>query len=170
MEMKNLSLMSTYAELSLDGLYRWMLGRVVEQPGSKALWIGVNPSTADAEQDDQSIRKLYGFGEKLGIQEWMVGNLFAYRSTDVKELANVTDPVGDLCDHYLRFMIDKADHIIGGWGRIDKVPPALAHRVEKVVAMVKEQNKKIWCWGTCQDGSPRHPLMVPYSTRLVVWA
>lgn len=167
--MKPMTVITSYAELSLDGLYRWKLGRVVDRPGKVALWIGVNPSTADAEQDDQSIRKLYGFGMKLGVREWMVGNLFAYRATNVNELAQVRDPVGLACDSYLEFMIERADLVIAGWGRIDKVPSDLRHRVDEVVKLVHDQGKQLMCWGTCQDGSPRHPLMIPYTTRLGLW-
>lgn len=157
------------AELSLDGLYRWKLGRIVTQGDKIALWIGVNPSTADAEYDDQSIRKLYGFGERLGIREWMVGNLFAYRAADVNELAHAPDPVGVACDTYLREMVNRADLVIAGWGRIDKVPSALRHRVTEVVQLVNQAGKQLMCWGTCQDGSPRHPLMIPYTTPLEMW-
>jgi hypothetical protein len=162
-------LRSTSAAISPDGLYRWMLGREFEHPGRTALWVGVNPSTADAEQDDQSIRKLYGFGERLGISKWLVGNLFAYRATDVNELARATDPIGARCDEFLEKMTGQADVVIAGWGRVDKVPQRLRHRVDDVANRIVGTGKNLMCWGTCQDGSPRHPLMVPYSQPLEVW-
>lgn len=167
--MKTMNLLSLSAELSLDGRYRWTLSRTLGKPGRTALWIGVNPSTADAEKDDHSIRKLYGFGERLNIRTWWVGNLFSYRATDVNELALVQDPVGPGSDYYLTDMIKEADLVIAGWGRIDKVPPHLRYREAEVIALVHKEGKQLMCWGTCQDGSPRHPLMVPYSTNLEVW-
>jgi hypothetical protein len=133
------------------------------------MWIGVNPSTADAEIDDQSIRKLYGFAQKLHIGQWLVGNLFAYRATDVNEIAVVPDPVGPGNNSYLVSMIQEAETIVAGWGRADKVPLHLRGRIDEVVELVHSRNKQLMCWGTCQDGSPRHPLMVPYSTRLELW-
>lgn len=159
----------TFADISEGGRYRWMLGRAFDRPGNTALWIGVNPSTADERQDDQSIRKLYGFGERIGVSKWLVGNLFAYRATNVGELRRVDDPIGWRCDEFLRGMIQQADLIIAGWGRIDKVPQPLRYRVNRVAALVRTQGKDLWCWGTCQDGSPRHPLMVPYAQQLEVW-
>lgn len=159
----------TFADISSCGHYRWMLGRAFDRPGQTALWIGVNPSTADEAQDDQSIRKLYGFGERLGINKWLVGNLFAYRATDVNELARVSNPVGKRCDEFLEGMAQQADIVIAGWGRIDKVPQPLRYRVDEVAALVRRRGKELWCWGICQDGSPRHPLMVPYSQPLEVW-
>lgn len=168
--MKRLKVLSSYAIISEDGLYRYQLGRVMDWPGQTALWIGINPSTADAEVDDQSIRKLYGFAEKLNIREWMVGNLFAYRTTNVEDLRwSTIHPIGNLCDHYLREMIEKADLVVVGWGRIDKVPVDLRFRVDDVCRMIIAEGKMPMCWGTCQDGSPRHPLMIPYSTRLERW-
>jgi len=167
--MKRLNVITSFAELSDDGVYRYKLGRVFDWPGKTALWIGVNPSTADAEIDDQSIRKLYGFAEKLQFRRWLVGNLFAYRATDVTELAKAADPIGRANDAYLAEMVDEADVVVAGWGRIDKIPLRLRDRVDQVANMIMSRGRKLCCWGTCQDGSPRHPLMIPYSTRLEPW-
>jgi hypothetical protein len=159
----------TFADISKCGHYRWLLGRSFAREGVTALWIGVNPSTADERVDDQSIRKLYGFGDRLGVNHWLVANLFAYRATDVRELAKVSDPVGHSCNNYLLSAIGRAELIIAGWGRIDKVPANLRYRVDEVVALVHQRGKQLMCWGTCDDGSPRHPLMLSYSTPLEVW-
>src|SRR3954451_2301972 len=40
----------------------------------------VNPSTADAETDDPTIRKVKGFSERAGYGHIIVGNLFAFRA------------------------------------------------------------------------------------------
>jgi hypothetical protein len=157
------------AQLSVCGLYRYKLTRKVGDGGYKALWIGVNPSTADASIDDASIRKLYGFGRRLNVDEWMVGNLFAYRATDVRELAKVDDPVGPNNDGYLAEMIEAADIIFAGWGQIGKVPPRLRHRWRDLLLITQVFDRVMWCWGTCSDGHPRHPLMLPYDTPMVPW-
>lgn len=157
------------AQISPDGMYRWRLERLVDTGALTALWLGVNPSTADASIDDQSIRKLYGFGERLNVQRWLVGNPFAFRATRINELREALDPVGPFNDLFLREMIRSADLVIAGWGRIDKVPAGLRGRFDEVIEMVQAYGKVPYCWGTCDDGSPRHPLMLSYDTPLEVW-
>lgn len=77
------------AIISACGRYRYRLERPGTGPGATAI-IMVNPSTADAELDDATIRKLRGFGARNGWGRLIVGNLFAYRAPDRlrSELAN----------------------------------------------------------------------------------
>jgi hypothetical protein len=154
--------------LSDSGVYRWWLERHVGE-GKSALWIGVNPSTADAKRDDASIRKLYGFGERLGIGSWYVANKFAFRATNVRKLARVEDPIGWGCDATLRIAMDQVDLIIVGWGSIGKLPLRLRDRWRHIVALAEDLDVELHCWGTCNDGHPRHPLMLSYDTPLQKW-
>src|SRR5690242_18477735 len=95
------------AIISPCGCYRYRLER--DGPGEgPTVVIMVNPATADAEQDDATIRKLKGFGARNGWGQIIVGNLFAYRATDVRELGKVTNPVGNQNDAHLRCMMDEA--------------------------------------------------------------
>jgi hypothetical protein len=166
-------ILSRSAVLSDDPIqrYRYSLSRTLDQPGQVALWIGVNPSTADAEKDDASIRKLYGFGRDLGIRQWLVGNLFAYRSTDVRQLSSVLDPVGPDNDRYLLRMIKEADLLIAGWGNLSKIPNRLRqlHQTNRIAYLARSVGKPLMCWGTCGNGDPCHPLMLPYTTQLRKW-
>ena len=54
-------------------------------------FFGVNPSTADASSDDSTVRKWRGFTQRWGGSRFIVGNVFAYRSTDVRQLAAVEE-------------------------------------------------------------------------------
>jgi len=66
------------AVISDDGKYRYRLDRDLGRDGKTAAFIMVNPSTADAEVDDATIRKLIGFSQRLGFGRFIVGNKFAY--------------------------------------------------------------------------------------------
>lgn len=160
---------STHALLSLDNRYRYQLSRTLRTDGRTAMWIGVNPSTADAELDDASIRRLYGFADQLNVGRWLVGNLFAYRATIVKELAVVKDPVGPDCDFHLGQMMKEADLVIAGWGRADKVPPRLRGRWKEIIDLAARHDRQLLCWGLCSDRHPVHPLMIPYTSKLRAW-
>jgi hypothetical protein len=74
------------AVISPCGLYRYRLERHGLSGAGAVAWIMVNPSTADATQDDATIRKVIGFTERMGGGWAIVGNKFAYRATDVREL------------------------------------------------------------------------------------
>lgn len=159
---------SKTAELSHCGTYRYRLDRIL-CPGRVAAMIGVNPSTADADVDDHTIRKLLGFADRLSIGHWIVGNVCAYRATDVKKLAAVEDPVGPENEQYLSQIIQSAELVIVAWGTLGKLPPILRGRWRTVVRLANHQSKSLYCWGVAQDGHPRHPLMLSYDTPLVHW-
>lgn len=83
------------ARLSPCGLYRYTLTRTWDATKPRACWIGLNPSTADASEDDPTIRRMCGFADAWKCGGIIVVNLFALRATDPKELRRVKDPVGD---------------------------------------------------------------------------
>ena len=76
------------AILSECGTYRYQLWRIWDATKPLVLWIMHNPSTADAKQDDPTIRRVTGFTKAWGYGGFYVGNLFPYRATDPKELLN----------------------------------------------------------------------------------
>lgn len=161
------------AVLSPCGDYRYRLEReIAVLPGFRptALVIMINPSTADAVEDDHTIRKLKGFAAQYGWTRLMVGNLFAYRTKDVRQLKLVGDPVGRDNDRHLMQMIREADRIVVAWGPLTKQPAKLRGRFRKIVEMALYANKALYSIGpTAADGHPKHPLMLPYSLELQPW-
>lgn len=97
----------------------------------------------------------------------MVGNVFAYRSTNVTSLQAVDDPVGPLNTTYLDGIIHEADLLIPCWGNTQKVPSSLRGEFIKVFDMLKSSGKPVACFGLTKNGSPKHPLMLKYDTPLV---
>ena len=153
--------------------YRYSLGRDWGLFSGRAwgpliCWIMVNPSTADANDDDATIRKVRGFTERMGAHRFVVGNLFAYRSTDIKELKKACDPIGPDNHIHLADMIERADRVIFAWGASGKMPPQFHDQYLLVSTLVSGQPEKgPFAIGICKDGSPRHPLMTPYSEPMV---
>src|SRR5688500_10998560 len=119
------------AIISPDGTYRYRLEREGAGDGATAI-IMVNPSTADAEKDDATIRKLKGFGERYQWGKLIVGNLFAYRSTDVRELATAADPVGPDNGYRLAEIFLDAERCVFAWGPMAKLPKRLRAHWRKV--------------------------------------
>ena len=162
------------AIISDCGKYRYRLDREIgpcgfPSRGPKVVWIMVNPSTADANIDDATIRKVTSFTEKLGGARFVVGNLFAYRATDIREFALEFDPIGTMNDANLYEIIAEADILIFAWGSAAKLPAHLRLRFLDIVQLAEHLKKTPQCLGVCKDGMPRHPLMLPYKTNLSDW-
>jgi hypothetical protein len=158
------------AVISPCGRYRYRLER--DGPGEgRTVVIMVNPSTADAEEDDATIRKVKGFGARNGWGRIIVGNLFAYRATDVRELAQADDPVGPMNDYHLSLMMKEADRVVFAWGRLAKIPRRWRYRIAPLAKLAAHYGRPPLCIGEpTKCGQPSHPLMLAYETPIVPWS
>jgi hypothetical protein len=154
------------AVLSPCNRYRYRLDRVIGASPTTMALIGVNPSTADATTDDATIRKDMGFARRHGCGRIIKGNKFAFRATDVRKLRGCSFPIGEDNDKHLAEIFAEADVIVVAWGPLAKLPPDLRYRWKRVVSLT---SKPLMCFGTAQDGHPRHTLMLAYDTPLVEW-
>lgn len=152
--------------------YRYRLERDIQSTGPVVLLVGVNPSTADATNNDPTIRKELGFGQRLGWRKIIKGNVFAYRATDVGELAHAPDPIGPDNIEHLIAMVADADLIIPCWGNRLKIPSRLRHHLDATAKFLRQADhplSPVRIFGLTQTGDPMHPLMLAYKTPLVAW-
>lgn len=150
--------------------YRYRLDRPDAFGCFSTAVIMVNPSTADATKDDATIRKLVGFRDRYGWGNLIVGNLFAYRATDVRELANANDPIGPDNDERLREIFSDAQQVVFAWGPTAKLPRRLRGRWREVDGLARKMSHQPMCIGVpAKDGQPCHPLMLRYDCKLEPW-
>jgi hypothetical protein len=154
------------AVISECGLYRYRLDRTVRIEGPVAAFFGVNPSTATAFVSDATIRKEIGFSAVHGWRRLIKGNVFAFRATDVGELATAVDPMGPENQRYIREIAAEADIIIPCWGRRSKIPKHMRHHLDETLELLLSAGKPVMTFGYTKCGEPLHPLMLPYSTVL----
>lgn len=140
------------ARISDCGLYRYELWRRW-RPGKYALFIGLNPSTADAENDDNTIRRCISFARKWGYDALCMANLFAFRATDPKDMKAARDPVGIGNLSTLYRLADGAGIVIAAWGADGGF-----RNQDNQVVLGLEGVCKFHCLGLTKDGYPRHPL------------
>lgn len=157
------------AIISPCGLYRYRLERHALSGSGAIAWIMVNPSTADATADDQTIKKVIGFSERAGAGWLVVGNKFAWRAKDITALRTAADPKGPDNDRHLRAIIAEAPMVVAAWGPLSKLPPQLRRRWRTICTMADEAGITLMCLGTAQDGQPLHPQMVGYDKPLIPW-
>ena len=90
------------AKFSKDRIYRYALWRIWDDTLPKLLFIGLNPSTADEINDDPTMRRCIRFSKDLGYGGFIMGNIFAYRSTDPKKLKTINNPIGKRNNFWLK--------------------------------------------------------------------
>ena len=151
------------AVMDPTGMYRYSLVRewaplIVE----RLLFVMLNPSTADATQDDPTIRRCIDFARQWNYGSLEVVNLFAFRATDADELVKAWDPIGPQNNEHIDLAVRRASTIVAAWGtrKIAKI------RGQEVAAIVKYTGHGMNCLGTNEHGSPWHPLFRPRETKL----
>jgi hypothetical protein len=160
------------AVISPCGCYRYILWREIpDGPRTRrCLFVMLNPSTADATQDDPTIRRCLGFAKREGCSAITVVNLYAFRATDPAnlsaELMRGTDVVGpdNLAHVEQQLALFRAGlgPIVAAWGAnpIASGQPIIQRRLMESGAL---------CLGMTKHGSPRHPLYVKADQPLTLW-
>ena len=74
------------ASFSRCGRYRYALWREWDASLPRVLFIGLNPATADAEKDDNTMKRCMHYAREWGFGSMAVANLFAWRTTWPTEL------------------------------------------------------------------------------------
>ena len=122
--------MKTHAIISQDNKYRYQLSRIWDEEKPKVLFIMLNPSTADADRDDPTIRRVMNFAKSWGYGGVFVGNLYAFRSTDPKALRYTDDPIGEDNIQHIQSLIRLTERVIYAWGNNQKEPEWLCDLVD----------------------------------------
>ena len=142
--------MEKSAILSAARKYRYVLTRIWDETKPTVVFIGLNPSTADEEADDKTIRKCIGYAKRWGYGKLIMANLFAFRSTDPSLLKRVEDPVGPDNDSYIQKCVSESNLVIACWGNHGK----LLNR-DKVLM---DSLPNLVCLKRNKNGTPHHPL------------
>lgn len=157
--------MFTDAYLSDDRMFRYWLLRIWNGALPLFAVIGTNPSTADEKKDDPTIRKTIGFGARLGYGGVLMLNVGAFRATDPKQWKAAADPfgLGNSVECLQAYLIKFSPRVVvAAWGKPCTASPRGVRRAD----LIKANIVGMQCWGKNGDGSPRHPLMLAYSTVL----
>lgn len=128
-----------------------------------AMFIMMNPSTADHDIDDPTIRKDIYFTKRLGFTSCLMVNVMDYRATSPKELLSV-NPRSDANLPFIVEMSKNAIIIIAAWG-------ALAGKLRRYAddVVIALCDRQLFCMGKTASGSPRHPLYLPNDAQCVPW-
>ena len=155
------------ARMSADGQYCFLLTRRTVWGEKTMTFVMLNPSTADAERDDPTIRRCMGFASRWDFGWLHVVNLFPLRATDPDELLRAGPESEETWLENVQTILDtsaRSDLVVAAWG----VHGQAEGRAERVLAALTGRCE-VHCLGTTRDGHPRHPLYVPSATKLALF-
>lgn len=141
------------AEFSPCWKYRYKLWRIWDPDLPKAMCIGLNPSTANANKNDATINNLIGILTKLGYGGFYMMNLFAWISPNPDDLLTCADPLGEN-ENKLKEVEALCNDVIFCWGTF----PQAEERRREVAA----QYPNAKCFGFNKNGTPFHPRALTY--------
>jgi hypothetical protein len=146
---------SRTARISACGRYRYSLTRSWGR-GHRLSFVMLNPSRADANVDDPTIRRCMAFARREGASGIIVANLYAFRATKPEDLRRAEDPFGPRNREALREAARDAAAtelpLICAWGALGDSHAA--------IAIFRRTKARLVCLGRTACGAPRHPLYV----------
>jgi hypothetical protein len=157
-----------HAVFSEDRKYRYALWRIWDTNNSKVMFIGLNPSTANENDNDPTIRRVIGFAKDWGYGGVYMMNCFPFVSSNPKDLVDYDRTPFDsyqlnINDKKLREVGGKCSEIIFAWGNFEIVKTACRDNdLRKMFPHAK-------CLGKNKSGSPKHPLYISAKTKPIIY-
>ncbi|MGG7580997.1 DUF1643 domain-containing protein [Rhizobium sp. Nf11,1] len=144
----------------IDGAYRYELRRTWDKAKPILPCCMLNPSTADHEKNDPTIRRLIEFATNWGYGGLVVVNLFAFRSPSPKDLpADLDRAIGPKNNEYVDGAFNLARHrntpALAAWGNL---PPHLTIVSTRLMERARHHFVNLVCLGTTLGGFPKHPM------------
>jgi len=147
--------MKTNANLSKCRKYRYALWRTWDDSKLYAMFIGLNPSTADETEDDPTINRCINYSRNWDYGGLCMVNLFAFRATNPSDMMASDDPIGTDNDDWIIKLSKEAGVIVAAWGN----EGSYMGRSKNVMDMIPN----LMCLKINKTGEPAHPLYQPGS-------
>lgn len=152
-----------WAEFSVCGRYRHALRRDWTVPGSGSgaapranLFVGLNPSVADAESSDPTCQRELTFARDWGFSRYLKGNILDWRATAPQDLP--PDPQLARSQRNLPVLLDmaaEAEVIVMATGNVH---PRFAGIARQTHQALRATGKPLQCLGLNRTGYAKHPL------------
>lgn len=155
------------ADISPCGRYRYRLWRRWGL-GKLCVWVMLNPSRANAIDDDATIRRCIGYAKQWGFSGIEVVNLFPIIETDSKVAMRDPSRSGPTYGRSNRHIVISAARDAGlvvlAWGAGVQSAHWLNCLIDDIEAAAGWENVR--CLGLTKSGQPKHPVRLPYETPL----
>lgn len=114
------------------------------------LFIGLNPSTANENTNDRTIKRVMAIANHNGYGGVYMMNLFLFVSTDPDQLKTIGDFL--MNDYWLLRNSKQCKDVLFAWGNFDVIKET--GRDKKIIAMFPNAKAIV----LNKSGSPKHPL------------
>lgn len=149
--------MKTDAAFSPCRKYRYALWRIWDESKPTAMFIGLNPSTADEVENDPTVTRCMNFADDWGYGGLCMTNLFAYRETDRHKMKLHKEPVGPDNDAWLDKLSKQAGIVVAAWGNDG------THMGRSTI--VRNSISSLHYLALNKTGEPTHPLYLERSLK-----
>lgn len=140
------------AKLSDCRKYRFALWRIWDEEKPYAMFIGLNPSTADEVENDPTITRCINYAKSWGYGGLCMANLFAFRATKPSDMMLFSDPIGSENNKWLEKLSASAGIIVAAWGNNGDH----LNRSKEIRQLLPN----LHCLKMNQSGEPAHPLFL----------
>lgn len=155
------------AEFSACGRYRHALSRDWTAPGlapRAILFVGLNPSVADAEASDPTCHRELTFARDWGFSRYLKGNVLDWRATAPRDIPRDPDLARSAANlGWLREMAAEAETLVMASGNVH---PRFAALEAETVALLRAKGKRVMCFGVNRGGAAKHPLYLRRDAQL----
>lgn len=152
------------AEFSECRKFRYSLWRIWDERKKGIAFVGLNPSTADEVKNDPTVSRCINFAKRWGYGRMWMLNIFAYRSTDPKNLYGDLCPIGQYNNLKIVEVCKEVEKVVLCCG----VHGKYTNRFKEVCDLMFDYkiHNKLYCFGLTKKGYPRHPLYLPNNIEL----
>jgi hypothetical protein len=138
--------------------HRLQLWREWDSNLPKVLFIMLNPSTADDQQDDPTLRRCIDFAKQWGYGGLYVGNLYSLRAVDPKTLLKVSKFSHRDNYKHLVNMVQQCQLVVYAWGNYP-----IIKKLGIPLNVFNHLEQKLYCIALSKTGTPKHPLYLKNS-------
>lgn len=133
--------------------------------------IGMNPSTANATDNDPTVHKEIHFVKSWGFGGLLKLNAYGFKATKPADMwaarARGIDIIGreNTADYLIGYITEfKVEKVVACWGRLKTDRGWLLAEDLRAIG-----DLKLDCFKKNSDGSPAHPLYLPYGLLPEPW-
>lgn len=144
---------------------RFLLG----QPGENTLiCIGINPSTAEPENLDNTLMNVKNISIKKGYDGWIMLNVYPQRATNPNELHQKINQ--SLHQDNIRVISNYLENINisdvwASWGNLINIRPYLKSCLKDIYKTINAYNPNWLVLGNLtKEGHPHHPLFINHKS------
>lgn len=150
---------------SKDNKCRFVLGIKGKNP---LIFFGINPSTAEPERPDMTIKKIDKIAKNNNYDSWIMLNIYPQRATKPNKLDKTIDEtIHKENIEAIKSNIDENSTIVAAWGNSIKKRPYLFNCLVDIVNAISNKNLTWYSIGKLSmKKNPKHPLYLLFDTKL----